>query len=61
MPTLITVPQLAKLLSCSAGSIYTRLSRGQIPASCIVRLGNRIRFDEAAVGRWLESLRGAEG
>lgn len=55
---LMTGADLARLLSTSKAGVYQRLSRGQVPAAAIVRIGRTVRFDPAGVAAWLESLKG---
>jgi excisionase family DNA binding protein len=50
MPKLMTVEELAQYLRFTKKTIYRLLKQGSIPA---VRIGNKWRFDEAAIDKWL--------
>lgn len=47
-----TLAQLAKLLSCSRGKLYTLVEQGRIP---YFRLGTMIRFYPRTTADWLRS------
>lgn len=46
----LTAEELAKLLSMSRITILRRAKRGKIPS---FRVGSCVRFDPAAISRWL--------
>jgi excisionase family DNA binding protein len=48
----ITATALAKLLGVSSVSIYKLASKNAIPS---YRVGTSLRFDPAAVAKWLET------
>lgn len=50
LPDLLTVPEVAKLLRCSRGSIYKRIERRQIPH---IRLGRTILFRRVEIEKYL--------
>ena len=52
MRRLLTVEQLAELLTCSAKNIYALVKRGRLPA---VRYDSSIRFDPLVIADWLEA------
>ena len=54
---LLTVKELANYLGLTTRSVYTRKSRGSIPANCVVKLGELIRFDLAEVNKWIDGLK----
>lgn len=54
---LLTVKELANYLGLTTKSIYTRKSRGSIPADCIVKLGESVRFDLTEVNKWIDGLK----
>lgn len=71
-PRFLTVPQLAAYMGESQSALRSMLKRSQIPAYCIFRMpgrtgtnpktgkpfsGRKIRFEKAAIDKWLESLR----
>ena len=58
MPELITVEELGQYLRFTKKTIYRLLKQGSIPA---VKIGNKWRFDKAAIDRWLQhSMKGAK-
>ena len=50
MPELMTVEELGQYLRFTKKTIYRLLKQGGIPA---VKIGNKWRFDKAAIDRWL--------
>jgi len=50
MPELMTVEELGQYLRFTKKTIYKLLKQGTIPA---VKIGNKWRFDKAAIDRWL--------
>ena len=54
---LLTVKELANYLGLTTRSIYTRKSRGSIPANCVVKLGESVRFDLAEINKWIDGLK----
>lgn len=50
MPELMTVEELGQYLRFTRKTIYRLLKQGGIPA---VKIGNKWRFDKAAIDRWL--------
>ena len=54
---LLTVKELANYLGITVKSVYTRKCRGSIPANCIVKLGELIRFDIAEINKWIDGLK----
>lgn len=50
MPELMTVEELGQYLRFTKKTIYRLLKQGSIPA---VKIGNKWRFDKAAIDRWL--------
>ncbi|MDP2730184.1 MAG: response regulator [Dehalococcoidales bacterium] len=50
MPELMTVEELGKYLRFTRKTIYRLLKQGSIPA---IKIGNKWRFDKAAIDRWL--------
>ena len=58
MPELMTVEELGQYLRFTRKTIYRLLKQGSIPA---VKIGNKWRFDKAAIDRWLHhSMKGAK-
>lgn len=57
-PNLLTARALALLLDTTREAVYQRVQRGDIPASCVVRLGHRLRFRTDAVTAWIDSMTG---
>lgn len=51
MPRLMTVPELAALLRVTEAAVRSMMQRREVPG--IVRIRRRIRFDAAAIGRWI--------
>lgn len=51
---LLTVPEVAALLRFTEKSVYAMVSARRIP---FVRIGNRLRFERAAVLRWVSESR----
>lgn len=52
MIKLLTIEELSSKLSISKGSLYNMTSKHSIP---FVKVGKRIRFDEAEIDQWLET------
>lgn len=52
MIRLLTIEELSDRLGISKGSLYNMTSKHSIP---FVKVGKRIRFDEAEIDRWLEA------
>jgi len=53
MPALVTVEELAGPLKMPVHGIYDLLKK--VPPGIVVRLGRRIRVDEAAFIRWMQA------
>ena len=51
MPELMTVKELGQYLRFTKKTIYNLLKQGAIPA---IKIGNKWRFDKAAIDRWLQ-------
>lgn len=51
---LLDVNGLSEYLSMPKGTIYTYVSTGRIPKDCIRHIGRALRFDVAAVDRWVD-------
>ncbi len=58
-PPLLTVKDLAVLLSTSSSGIYSRVARGQIPGA--LRIGRTLRFDPRVIAQWLSAKRASAG
>ena len=52
---LLTVEEVAEYLKVSAGSIYNRVSKGEIP---FVKIGTSVRFRRSEIDRWVEEQAG---
>lgn len=52
---LLTVDELADYLKVSPGTVYNRVSKGEIP---FVKIGAAVRFRRAEVDRWVEEQAG---
>ena len=50
MPELMTVEELGQYLRFTKKTIYKLLKQGSIPS---IKIGNKWRFDKAAIDRWL--------
>src|SRR5438093_13189053 len=50
LPQLLTVADVARLLCLHEKTVYAWFSRGSIPH---IRLGRRVLFSPADIGRWL--------
>jgi len=46
---------LAEILDMTRQQVYNAVGDGQIPASCIVRVGRRLRFKEAETLAWIKN------
>jgi predicted DNA-binding transcriptional regulator AlpA len=58
LPLLVTASQAARALGISRKALYTRVERGQMPPSSIVRLGKRtLRFDPEVLDDWITHSR----
>ena len=58
-PPLLTVQDLALLLTTSSSGVYSRVARGQIPGA--LRIGRSIRFDPRVIARWLAANKASAG
>lgn len=58
LPELLTPDDVATWLRITKQAVYDMVHRGEIPASCIVKIGTRLRFDAEALRRWLAEKRG---
>lgn len=59
LPVLRTPDEVAGWLGITRKSLYNMIDRGQIPLASIVRIGTRIRFDEARLKDWIAEKRAA--
>jgi len=50
---LMNVSELSAYLSIPKGSLYVMVCLGKIPQSCIVRIGRALRFEKAAIDKWV--------
>ena len=58
-PPLLTVQDLAVLLSTSSSGIYSRVARGQIPGA--LRIGRSLRFNPRVIAEWLSANKASAG
>ena len=47
------VEWLSEILDIPTPQTYDAIAKGQIPEDCVVRVGRRIRINEAKVMEWL--------
>ena len=52
-PSLLTVPEVATYLRTTPAAAQKMIERGQIPASCVVRLGRRVLVRRDDLRRWV--------
>lgn len=52
-PRLLDVEGLSRYIAMPKASIYTYVSLGKIPASCIRRIGRALKFDREAIDAWV--------
>lgn len=52
---LLDVDGLSQYLAMPKGTIYTYVSTGRIPKECIRHIGRALRFEVAAVDRWVDA------
>lgn len=57
LPELATPERVAEWLGVTRKAVYHMVDRGEIPASAIVRIGTRLRFDVASLRSWLSEKR----
>lgn len=57
LPVLCTPEEVAKWLGISRKSLYIMVDRGQIPASAVIKIGARLRFDESRLKEWIAEKR----
>jgi len=50
---LMTVPEVAKYLGYTEGTIYQKVSKGEIPH---LKLGRSVRFRRSEIDEWVERL-----
>ena len=58
-PPLLTVQDLAVLLTTSSSGVYSRVARGQIPGT--IRIGRSLRFDPRVIAQWLSANKASAG
>lgn len=58
---LLDVEGLSRYLSMPKGTIYTYVSLGRIPKDCIRHIGRSLRFEVAAVDRWVDGQQAPAG
>ncbi len=58
-PPLLTVQDLAVLLTTSSSGVYSRVARGQIPGA--FRIGRSLRFDRRVIAQWLSANKASAG
>lgn len=58
---LLDVDGLSQYLSMPKGTIYTYVSTGRIPKECIRHIGRALRFEVAAVDRWVDEQQESSG
>src|SRR4051812_11871651 len=56
-PRWVDIATAASHLDLTVTALRQRRSHGQIPDSCVVKFGNSLRFDLAALDHWMESLK----
>jgi excisionase family DNA binding protein len=57
LPVLRTPEEVASWLGVSRKALYIMVDRGQIPAVAVIRIGVRLRFDEARLKEWIAEKR----
>lgn len=57
LPSLVTVPEVARVLRKSPKAVYSMLARGQLPTP--VRMGRRVYIRRRDLIRWLQGKRAA--
>lgn len=57
LPKLLAPEQVAEWLGVSRKSLYIMVDRGQIPASAVIKIGARLRFDESRLKEWIAEKR----
>ena len=55
MQKLLTVVEVADLLSVSKQTVYNMASRHEFPAGVVIRIRGCVRFHEGALITWIES------
>jgi len=50
---LLNVNDLSEYLSMPVPTVYTYVSIGRIPPTCIRRIGRALRFEKLAIDRWV--------
>ena len=58
-PPLLTVQDLALLLTTSSSGVYSRVARGQIPGT--LRIGRSLRFNARVIAQWLSANKASAG
>jgi len=58
-PPMLTVQDLAVLLTTSSSGIYSRVARGQIPGT--LRIGRSLRFNARVIAQWLSANKASAG
>ncbi len=53
---LMNVRELSEYASIPVASLYTYVSIGKIPASCVCRIGRALKFEKAAIDQWISGL-----
>ncbi len=57
---LIDIKELSAYIATPVTTIYGYVYSKTIPADCIIRIGRRLKFDKAAVDRWISGIAAAQ-
>ena len=55
---LMNVDEFSEYVSMPRATVYTYVHNGKIPADCIRRIGRALKFEIAAVDRWVRHTPG---
>jgi excisionase family DNA binding protein len=51
---LLSTKELSQYLAMPLPTIYTYINTGKIPPDCIRRIGRAVKFERAAVDKWID-------
>ena len=58
VPQLMKAERVAELMDCSRRDVYSMVHRGEIPPSCFLHIGRRLRFYADRLRDWLAENEG---
>lgn len=59
LPELAKAEHVAEWMHTTRQAVYLMVNRGEIPATCLFRIGRRLLFDADRLRSWLAEKRGS--